>query len=202
MSFYEVNAANTPRLVRFRVEGNTGATAANLFFFRKGPAAAYPHYGQLATTMTANQQLAQLRATLIVRAVTRYAPLVGLKVIADSASNAAGALEIQFETDEMGVFFNNAWPTNTAAAKNVTTDIADTVGVGGMTTPKTKPGLLNLLNTLSTISYDGGTTGPFGALSNGGAIVLPDGTTTSGAPELDGGVDGTHAAGLAITFLG
>lgn len=198
---YTSSALNTNRHVRFRVQGNTGATAANLFLFLEGNEAQYPHYGRLTSTPTANQSLAQLRASLIRMALTAYAPLVGFSIAADSASNAAGALIVTFEQERIGAFYDNAHTVTPATAAHTVADITDTVGTGAMSAVKTKPGLNSLLQTLSTISYDGGVTGPFGALSATGAIVLPDGTTTSGAPALDGGVDGTHATGLAISFL-
>ncbi len=201
MGRYDSGALNTNRHVRFRVQGNTGATAANLFLFVEGNEAQYPNYGRIVAP-TANQNLAQLRASLVRQALTAYAPLVGFSVDADSASNAAGALIVVFEQDQIGAFYNNAHTATPTDPRHTVADIVDTVGKGGMSAPKTKNGLLALLGTLSTVSYDGGTTGPFGALSDGGAITLPDGTVTSGAPQLDAGVDGSHASGLTITYLG
>ena len=198
---YDSGALNTNRQIRFRVQGNTGATAANIFTFLEGNEAQYPNYGR-NTSPTVNQQLAQLRASLVRQALTAYAPLVGFAVDADSAANAAGALIVVFEQERIGAFYDNAHTATPATAAHTVADIVDTVGVGGMSSPKTKNGLNSLLQTLSTISYDGGTTGPFGTLSSSGAITLPDGSVTSGAPALNGGVDGTHATGLAISFLG
>ncbi|RMH11253.1 MAG: hypothetical protein D6698_16715, partial [Gammaproteobacteria bacterium] len=77
-------------------------------------------------------------------------------------------------------------------------DITDTIGVG--TYPaKTKPGLQSLLDELANVSYDGGTTGPFGTLSGSGNIVLPDGSTTAAAPTLAAGVT---PSGLKVVWLG
>ena len=208
MVYYNVGAANTNRLARFMVQGNTGAQAANLFHVVSGPHAFYPRVGRTAgnpLTPTNNQQLAQLRLSLAVRALSVYMPPAFVALAADSASNANGAFIIAWETDQFGLFFNNAWMSDTTQAKFLTTDIVDTVGTGGMSSVKTKAGLNSLLQSAATRSFDGGTTGPFGALSSTGAIVLPTimgGGTTSGAPSLNGGVDGTHAAGLQITYIG
>jgi len=202
MSRYDSGATNTNRHVRFRVQGNTGATAADLFLFLEGNEAQYPQYGRLTTAPTAAQNLAQLRASLVRMALSAYAPIVGFSVEADSAANAAGALHVVFEQERMGAFYNDDHTATPSTAAHTVADIVDVIGIGGMSSVKTKNGLLALLGTLSTVSYDGGTTGPFGTLSGGGAIVLPDGTTTAGALELDGGVDATHASGLTISFLG
>lgn len=211
MSRYDVNAANTNRIIRFRVEAaNAADRDAGLFGMLKGRANSYPHYGQLTTTATANQELAQLRTSLVVRALTRYTPAVGVTLADDSAGTggltaiAGPALIVTFESDEFGAYFNNNWPTDTTVAKHITGNISDTVGTGGMTTVKTKPGLQSLLDSLYGVSYDGGDTGPFGNLSAGGAVVLPDGQTTSGAPTLDnnGGGVGATVSGLTITYIG
>ncbi len=211
MSRYDVNAANTNRHVRFLIEPtNANDRIATLFGSHKGSAPTYPHYGQLATTPTANQELAQLRTSLVIRALNAYNISVGVELADDSAgtggltATAAPALILTFESDEQGEYFNQLWTGDTTLAKHLTTDMVDGVGVGGMTTPKTKPGLLALLDSLSTVSYDGGTTGPFGDLSNGGAIVLPDGQTTAAAPVLDNAGAGVGAgdSGLLITYLG
>lgn len=201
MSRYDSGALNTNRHVRFRVQGNGGSAAANLFYFVEGNEAQYPSYGR-NNSATANQNLAQLRASLIRMALSAYAPLVGFAIDADASANAAGALIVVFEQERIGAFYDNAHTTTPATAAHTVADITDSVGTGGMSTVKTKNGLNSLLQTLSTVSYDGGTTGPFGALSTSGSIVLPDGTTTSGAPSLAAGVDGTHATGLSITYLG
>lgn len=207
---YDVNSANTNRIVRFRVEPANAADAdAGMFGIFKGRANSYPFYGQLTGTPTANQELAQLRTNLVSRAVTAYAVLVGIQLADDSfgtgnlTANFAPALILSFETDESGVFFDNDWPTDTTGDKHQTTDITDTVGTGGMTTVKTKDGLQSLIDGLATVSYDGGTTGPFGDLSTTGAIVLPNGQTTAAAPVLDdnGGGVGAGVSGLSITYL-
>lgn len=210
MSRYDVNAANTNRIVRFMVEpANAGDANSGLFGILKGAAASYPHYGQLTGTPTANQELAQLRTSLVVRAMSRYTVPVGVALSDDSSgtggltATAAPALVLTFETDEQGEYFNQLWTGNTTLAKHGTGNIADTLGTGGMSSPKTKPGLQAIVDLLSTVSYDGGTTGPFGDLSSGGAIVLADGQTTAGAPVLDnaGAGVGVGVSGLKVTFL-
>jgi len=217
MGAYDVTSANTNRIVRFRVEPVAGADRnAALFGILKGRNDSYPNYGRLTTAATANQELAQLRTSLVARALTRYAILVGVKLILDSANtgspgtaNFGSALELTFEVNERGEFYNNLWATNTvldknlpgAAATGTPGTYADTVGVGGMTTPKTKPDLNGLLATLADISYDAaGTTGPFGAKSSTGNITLPDGRVTAGAPILSTGV-ATNASGLKVHLL-
>lgn len=211
MSTYNVNAANTNRTVRFRIEPANAADAVSaLFGMFKGKATQYPQYGQLTGTPTANQELAQLRTDRVIRALSAYAIPVGVELADDSfatgggTANFAPALIVTYEQDSTGEFFNNLWPTNTTLDKHLAADITDTVGVGGMTTTKTKPGLQSLADSLATVSYDAGTTGPFGDLSAGGAIVLPDGQTTAGAPVLDnaGGGVGAGISGLSVTFIG
>ena len=211
MSTYNVNAANTNRTVRFRIEPtNAGDANAALFGMFKGRSGQYPQYGQLTGTPTANQELAQLRTDRVVRALSAYAIPVGVELAADSfatagaTANFAPAIIVTYEQDSTGEFFNNAWPANTTLVKHLATNITDTVGVGGMTTVKTKPGLQALVDSLSTVTYDAGVTGPFGDLSTGGAIVLPDGQTTAGAPVLDNaGVGvGVGVSGLSVTYIG
>ncbi len=202
MSTYNVGATNTNRLVRFRVQGHAGSAAANIFAFNAGPNGFYPRVGRTATP-TNNQLLAQLRTSLVVRGLSLYAPPVYVAIAADSSSNAAGALIIGWEIDQFGLFFNDAWMSDTTQAKFVTTDIVDTVGTGGMSSVKTKPGLATMLSNIATRSYDGGTTGPFGTLSTGGAIVLPSimgGGTTSGAPDLSSGEGAGFLSGLEVAL--
>lgn len=214
MSRYDVNSSNTNRHVRFRVESNvTGGSSADadvaLFGMLKGHSMGHPSYDQLATTPTANQELAQLRTSLVVRALSAYTKPVGVELADDSAgtggitANFAPALIITFEVDSQGEYFNQNWTGNTTLAKHVVADITDVLGTGGMTTPKTKSGLNSLLASLATVSYDGGTTGPFGTLSASGAIVLPNGQTTSSAPTLAtaGGV-ANNASGLEVFWIG
>lgn len=210
MSRYDVNSANTNRHVRLRVEAaNAGDADAALFGMNKGRASTYPHYGQLVGTPTANQELAQIRTNYVVRALSNYVKPVGVELAVDSfgtagsTATAGPALIITYEVDEQGELFNQAWTGDQTLDKHLTTDIADTVGVGGMTAPKTKPGMQSLLDSLATVSFDGGTTGPFGDLSTTGAVVLPNGQTTAGAPVLDnagGGVPGL--SGLSVTYIG
>jgi len=202
MATYNVGVTNTNRLVRFLVQGNTGAQAANIFGIVSGPNGFYPRVGRTVTP-TNNQLLAQLRTSLVVRGLSLYMPPAYVSLASDGNSNANGAIVIGWETDQFGLFFNNTWMSDTTQAKFLTTDIVDTVGTGGMSSVKTKNGLASMLSAIATRSYDGGVTGPFGALSTSGAIVLPSimgGGTTSGAPSLNGGVDGTHTSGLAITL--
>lgn len=206
MSTYDVTAANTNRIVRFIVEpSNVADVDAAIFGILKGPATQYPQYGRLTTTPTANQNLAQLRTSLVARALSAYAILVGVQLANDSVGTGgvtaitAPALILSFEVDSQGEFFNNAWTGNVTLPKHKVTAITDTLGVGGMTTPKTKLGLQGLLDTLATVSYDGGTTGPFGTKSATGAIVLPDGSTTAGAPNLSTAAGIT--SGLKVTYL-
>lgn len=198
---YDVGTTNYARTMRFRVQGHGGSAAANIFLILKGASSQYPYYGAIQNP-TANQVLAQLRVSMVVRALARYAPPVLVEVGADSSSNAAGALFIAFETDQMGVYNNPAWETSTANPKGITTDITDSVGTGGMSVVKTKDGLAKMLAGLATLSYDGGTTGPFGALSTTGNIVLPDGSTTSGAPSLATGVGAGFESGLEVAYIG
>ena len=74
--------------------------------------------------------------------------------------------------------------------------------IGGFIGPfagcKMKHGLQTLLARLATVSFDGGTTGHFGAISSTGAITLPDGQVTAGAPTL---AAGGSPSGLAIAYL-
>lgn len=204
---YDVNNANVNRHVRFKVQSESvGDRDAGLFLSLKGEANVYPFYGQLVGTPTANQELAQLRISLVVRALTIYTIAIGVQVSrddADTGTPAVGsALNITFEADEFGAYFNQLWTGDQTLAKHLVTDIVDAVGIGGFIGPfaggKTKDGLTTLLDSLATVSFDGGTTGPFGALSTTGAITLPDGQVTAGAPTL---AAGGSPSGLAITYL-
>ena len=209
---YDVNSANTNRQVTFSVAAD-GAAIANTFLALKGPSNSYPHYNQLAGVPTVEQELAQLRLSLAARALTAYAITVGLQV--DDGVAVGGAFRWIAEQDEMGAFYNQAlpplgvapgvdesWPVQgNAVDKHHVADITDHLGTGGMTTIKTKPGLQSLLDSLANVSYDGGVTGPFGLLSTGGAIILPDGrsvTVGASAPALPAT---TNLAGLEIVFV-
>lgn len=198
----DANNANVNRHVRFLVEAEDGAErVANLFAALKGPQTMYPYYGQIRDPApTSDQELAQLRLSLVTRVLTRYAILVSVQVAKDRDDNVDGAVILTYEQDEMGAFYNNAWGSNPGGVdKHSAGDIVDTVGTGGMPSgPKTKVGLDNSLDDLQNVSYDDGTTGPFGTLSSTGAITLPDGTVTSGSPTLSAG--GTPS-GLTVTFL-
>ena len=190
----DVNNANTNRHVRFHV--GHAAAVAGTFMALQGPAHAYPYYGKVQSPTLA-QQLAQLRLSLIARVAARYAILVGVEVASDLAgANYGAGIVLTYEQDEMGVFFNNAWPATVVGGgaitgKHTAGNIADTVGIGGMTTPKTKPGLDAILNDLDGVSYDGGATGPFDGV--GVNVTLPDGQLATGAA-----LDGT---GLVVTYL-
>ncbi len=207
----DANNANTNRHVRFLVQAeDAGEQVADLFVALKGPQNAYPYYGQIRDPApTLDQELAQLRLSLVTRVLTRWAILVGVQVADDAAANAGGGLILTYEQDEMGVFYNNAWGTNpggvdkhspSGTLPDITADqIQDTVGIGGLVTgPKEKPGLNALLDDLAGVSYDGGTTSPFGALSATGNITLPDGRVTAGSPTLSAG--GT-VSGLEVVYL-
>lgn len=210
MSRYDVNTANTNRTIRFRVQPSNAADAnAALFGMFKGRNNQYPNYGQLVGTPTGVQEVAQLRTSYVVRALTRYAIPVGVQLAADSfgtagaTANFAPALILTFEQDSTGEFFNNAWIGNTTLPKHQVGNIVDTVGIGGMTAPKTKPGLQALLDSLFSVSFDGGLSGPFGNLSNGGNVVLPNGVNVTGVPVLDNAGGGVPAStsGLSVTYL-
>lgn len=205
MSFYDVNAANTANYVLFRVEPVTALERnAAIFGMRVGSETEYPHRN-IDTSVSANEELAQVRTNLVVRALSQYAVPQVVRLAQDSAStglsaNAGSALIIGFETARTGIFANPAYVRGTASTpRQIVTNISDSVGVGGMSSPKTKNGLQALLDSLYNVSYDGGTTGPFGTLSASGAIVLPSARTSAGAPALStaGGV----TSGLTISFL-
>lgn len=207
---YDVNNANVNRHVRFKVEAAAAADRdTGIFLALKGDSNQYPFYGQI-TSPTGLQEVAQLRLSLVVRALSQYTVPVSVQVSDDSAGTGEGsAVDITFEADEFGAYFNQtgfttgtSWPLNTTLDKHITGDITDTLGTGGMTTVKTKNGLQSLLDTLGTVSFDGGTTGPFGDLSNGGTVVLRDGTSVTGVPVLDNGGGGaTTPSGLTIAFV-
>lgn len=206
MSRYDVVTTNVNRMVRFRIEAANAADAdTGLFAVLKGPNGYHPYYGQENGTPTANQELAQLRINKIVHALkSLVGEAVEVSVADDSAGTGVGsALIVGFEQDQLGSVYNNAWSTNQAVDKHLTSDVTDSVGTGGMNAPKTRDGLQSLLDTLADLSYDDGSTGPFGDLSAGGAIVLPDGQTTSGAPVLDnnGGGVGAGVSGLTIDLI-
>lgn len=213
---YDVNNANVNRHVRFLVEAG-GAPISNTFAVLKGPANVYPFYNQVAGVPTVEQELAQLRVNLVARALAVYTITVSLQVVSATGENNTG-LQWTVEQDEMGAYFNQqlpplatppgdpgvdtSWPVQgNAVDKHHVEDITDRLGTGGMTTIKTKPGLQSLVNTLASVSFDGGTTGPFGVLSTGGSVVLPDGrvvTTGAAAPALP--IAGGQASGLVVTW--
>ena len=209
---YDVNSANVNRHVRFNIAPDAAApAAANTFLALKGPANVYPFYNQVTGVPTVEQELAQLRLNLVARALTAYTITVSLQVAEDGSS-----FDWVVEQDEMGAYFNQAlpplgatpgvdesWPVQgNAVDKHHVADITDRLGTGGMTTVKTKPGLQSLVDSLATVSYDGGTTGPFGALCTDGTVTLPDGrvvtTGVAAAPEL---AVGATPSGLVVTFV-
>lgn len=215
---YDVNSANVNREVTFRVEGTNGTEdggatldnrAADIFFAAQGEANQYPFYGRV-TDLTLAQELAQLRLNLVVRAMSVYTVPVAIRVVADSTgTNDAGAILVTYEADEFGAYFNQlgftagvSWPLDTSLPKHHTGDITDILGTGGMPFgPKTKDGLNTLVQNLGGVSFDGGTSSPFGALSTGD-ITLPDGRVVpdADAPDLDDGASTVFLSGLAVTF--
>src|SRR5262245_31672815 len=109
MSNYDVSAANTNRHTRFFVEPNAAADkVANVFRLSNGVSPSYPFYGR-DTDISANEELQQLRVSLIVRAMSAYAPVVGVQLANNSDGEANGAIIVTFETWDSGVFFRNAW---------------------------------------------------------------------------------------------
>jgi hypothetical protein len=210
---YDVNNANVNRHVRFFVEPTIAAErVANVFLALKGPANVYPFYNAVTGTPTANQELAQLRLSLCVRTISRYTVPVSVQVVENSDGEAGGAFFVTYEVDEFGAFFNQraftvageSWPLDPTDAKHHVDDITDFLGTGGMPLgPKTKPGLQSMLDELELVSFDGGVTGPFGDLSTSGAITLPDGQVSAGAPVLDNNGGGaTTPSGFVISFAG
>lgn len=203
---YDVNNANVNRHVRFHVEADGGATAET-FRALKGPANVYPFYNADVGPFTVEQELGQLRLNLVQRAMAVYTIIVSLQIDSTGANN--GAVDLVFEADEFGAYFNQraftvageSWPLDPTDDKHHVDDITDFLGTGGMTTVKTKPGLQSLVDSLSTVSFDGGVTGPFGLLSTGGTITLPSGdvvTTGAAAPALPAT---TNPAGLTVTWV-
>jgi len=167
MSRYDVNAANTNRLVSFVVD----AGMAGAFKMLKGPSGFYPHYGQLTTTATVDEEAAQLRTSMAVRALSVYTIPVGVSV-----DTTGQFLTVQYEVDQQGEFFNNLWTGDQTLPKNLTADVVDTLGVGGMTTAKTKPGLATLLANATALNYG---TVAADRLFLGSAPVLPDGSVAT-----------------------
>jgi hypothetical protein len=208
---YDVNSANTNRQVTFSVAADGGAIAET-FLAMKGPSNSYPHYNQLAGVPTVEQELAQLRLSLVARALTAYAITVSLQVAADGSGFNWVA-----EQDEMGAFFNQAlpplgtapgvdesWPLQgNAVDKHHVEDITDRLGTGGMTTIKTKPGLQSLVDSLATVSYDGGVTGPFAndTWPTTTTVTLPDGRVVTLGATAPGLVVGASASGLIVSFV-
>ena len=190
---YDAHSANTNRHVTFSVADAGGPTANTFFELR--PNVNYPPYHRLVGTPTDEQELGQLRLNLVVRALSAYTVPVRVDVNADNS-----VLELTFEADEHGAYFNQrafdvageSWPLDPTDDKHHVEDITDFLGTGGMSFgPKTKAGLQSLADSLNAVTYDGGVTGPFGALSGGASIVLPSGvavTTGVAAPTLAGGL--------------
>ena len=223
---YDVNSANVNREITFRVGAGAAAGGIpNTFMALKGPANQYPHYHQVQGALD-HQELAQLRLSYVIRAITQYAIPIGVHVVdtGNGGASLAGmghVVDIKFEQDEMGVFFNQEWPIDATQDKHTQAGtiqapthhpaatgadvIQDTVGTGGMPRgPKEKPGLNGLLDTLGPVSWDEGTTGPFGTDVWGtGDVVLPDGVTVTfaaNAPALP--VAGARLSGLDCVWIG
>ncbi len=193
----DANNANVNRIVRFDIFVTDNVTDDDdIFASLQGPSYNYKHYGKTQDATQA-QILAQLRLSLITRSLSRYAILVGVQV-ADAGTGAGSGVVIEFETDRSGVFYNDLWSSDqsTALGKHLVTDIADTVGTGGMSAPKTKDGLQSMLDDLGAVSYDDGLTFIFGTDSTAG-VTLPDGTTATG-PDLT--FSGTNLSGLVVTW--
>ena len=208
----DANNANTNRIVRFDITVNTAAynvntnpgggavDASDIFAALEGPNYNYKHYGKVQNPTQA-QILAQLRLSLVTRTLSRYAILVGVQVAdVTTSGETSNALRLEFETDRTGVYYNNDWSTDQSVDKNIVTDIADTVGTGGMNSPKTKAGLQTMLDELASVSYDDGVTYIFGFDSTAG-VTLPDGTSATGpslAPSTI--LSPPVASGLVVTW--
>lgn len=200
---YDVNNANVNREVRFHVEAD-GGPIANTFLALKGPANVYPFYNQVTGTPTVEQELGQLRLNLVQRAMALYTITVALQVAEDGSS-----MDLIFEVDEFGAYFNqraftvagDSWPLDPTDDKHHVEDITDFLGTGGMTMVKTKPGLQSLVDSLATVSFDSGTTGPFGTLSTGGTVTLPDGRVVTVGPAAPALPATTNPAGLTVTWV-
>ncbi len=202
---YQAGASNVNRQVTFRIQPTAAGDANSaMFAFLKGVDNNTPLVGAQTSAPTANQLLAQLRTNKVMEALRHHAVIVGARLVDDSngtgglTANYGPALEVTFETDDKGTFQVAGWESNPTSAKQSPADITDTLGIGGSIFVKTKPGLQSSLDALKDVSYDGGTTGPFGTLSASGNIVLDDGTTTAGAPKLSTPGAGS---GLTITFV-
>jgi len=186
MSRYDVNSTNSNRTVRFEVD----AAVAEAFTSLKGTSTSYPYYDQVTGVPTDLQNAGQLRMSLVARALSAYAVLVGVEVADNTAGDVNAALVLTYETDQNGVFFNNASIANLSGTelKHTEADIDDTVGTGGMNFIKSKAGLQTLADALQTVSYDGDATFVFPDAS----FTMPDGTTVA-APAI---------TTLVVTYIG
>ena len=146
MSNYDVKQFNTNRTVSFKID----AGAAGAFGFLP------------AGTVTADQNLAQLRVNAMASAMANYAVLVG------AAVDATGQfLTVTYETAVNGAF--------EAGGVQSPADIVDGLGKGGMNAPKTKAGLETLAtNALASKFGTNGATTLFD-----GTTVLADGSATT-----------------------
>jgi hypothetical protein len=170
MSTYDVSSTNTNRAVKFRID----TAAAAMLGMLKGNSSSYPNYGQLTTAPTGDQQLAQLRTSALVRAVSAYSVPVGIEV------DATGQfVDVTFEVSEQGEFFNQAATDGVTVPTHLAIDIVDTLGVGGMTTTKTKPGLQTLATAALTATT--GTDGAGTTLFDGATVLAGGVATTLGA---------------------
>jgi len=164
MSRYDVTGTNSPLTTKFRIDAGAGGALGLL----KGNFTTYPHYGQLSTAPTADEELKQLRVNALVRAVSVYTIPVAVEV-----DPTGQWVDVTFEAAQQGEFFDNA-STSTNTPNYVVTDITDTLGVGGMTTTKTKSGLQTLAT--AALATTEGTDGAGTTLFDG-STVLADGTT-------------------------
>jgi len=178
MSRYDITNTSTNREVKFRID--TGA-AGNLGVL-KGEFTSYPHYGQLTTAATGNEQVAQLRTNALVRAVSVYTIPVGVQV-----DPTGQWVEVTFEVAQQGEFFDNA-STGTGTPNHLVTDISDTLGVGGMTTTKTKSGLQTLAT--AALATKEGTDGASTLFALN--VTLADGTASTSAA----------VAAVTVTYVG
>lgn len=155
--FYHVGNFNTNRIFRVKVVARDAVPAAinNTFASLLGSTETHPFTGK-DTSVSTNDKIAQARLDAVVRAISVYAPAVGVKVV-DSGS----AVIVEFETARSGMH------------NGTVSDIVDTVGVGNGTA-KTKPGIQSLLNTMLADKSLDGTTDLF-ALN----AKLADGTAST-----------------------
>lgn len=206
-----LTGVNTPRIVRLHVEAvdaTEGAVA--IFFSPLGVNEYHPHYGRTTTTLTNDEVLAQLRTKYLSLAVSRYAILVGVELAARTdgsgvlTATTGSAMNFMFETYQTGVFLNSSWSGDPSVAHDTVDDITDTLGTGGMRSPKTKLGIQSCIDELADVTWDDGDTTLFGA-SSSATTTLPDGSVTSAAPVFttssSSSTDGYTTSGLVATII-